>query len=146
MLTTATPGAQALSIVSSAASPSKAAPYPTDVGTATTGADTSPATTLGRRAVHSRHHDDDAGRSQQLQPAQDPVQPGHADVDDQLGVAAQVLRREQRLPRDRQVRGTGAQHEDAAPDRLRHSGRPGHQSGHLVDGGVGQDLAQHRHL
>ena len=47
MFTTATPGAQEFSIARSAASPSKAAPYPTDVGTATTGADTNPATTLG---------------------------------------------------------------------------------------------------
>src|SRR5450756_870155 len=48
MFTTATPGAQALSIVRSAATPSNAAPYPTEVGTATTGADTRPATTPGR--------------------------------------------------------------------------------------------------
>src|SRR5665647_1814539 len=48
MFTTATPGAQALSIVRSAATPPNAAPYPTEVGTATTGADTRPATTPGR--------------------------------------------------------------------------------------------------
>src|SRR5690625_2697709 len=47
ILTTATPGAQALSIDSSGARPPNAAPYPTDVGTATTGALTRPATTLG---------------------------------------------------------------------------------------------------
>src|SRR4051794_25026185 len=47
MLTMATPGAQALSIVSSGAKPPNAAPYPTDVGTAITGAATRPATTPG---------------------------------------------------------------------------------------------------
>ena len=39
MFTTATPGAHALSMASNAASPPKDAPYPTEVGTATTGAD-----------------------------------------------------------------------------------------------------------
>src|SRR6266566_3771978 len=48
MLTTATPGAQEFIMPRSAAIPSKLAPYPTDVGTAITGASTRPATTLGR--------------------------------------------------------------------------------------------------
>lgn len=47
MLTTETPGAQAFSIVSNGATPDMAAPYPTLVGTATTGHLTSPATTPG---------------------------------------------------------------------------------------------------
>src|ERR1043166_2666742 len=47
MLTTVTPAAQLLSIVSSAASPPNDAPYPTLVGTAITGARTNPPTTDG---------------------------------------------------------------------------------------------------
>src|SRR6476619_4817096 len=47
MLTTPTPGAQAFNMVNSAAMPPKAAPYPTEVGTAITGAETNPATTPG---------------------------------------------------------------------------------------------------
>ena len=46
MFTTVTPEAQLVSIPSSAARPWKAAPYPTDVGTAMMGASTSPPTTL----------------------------------------------------------------------------------------------------
>ncbi len=84
--------------------------------------------------------------AEQLQPAEDPVQPGHPDVDDQLGVAAEVPGGEQRLPRDRQVGRPGAEDEDAAPGRLRGCGRPGDQPGHLVDRRVGQHLAQHRDL
>src|SRR5699024_1321134 len=48
MLTTPTPGAQLLSMVSRGAMPPAPAPYPTEVGTATTGQDTRPPTTLGR--------------------------------------------------------------------------------------------------
>jgi hypothetical protein len=47
MLTTVTPAAQELSIPSSAARPPNEAPYPTLVGTAITGAETNPPTTLG---------------------------------------------------------------------------------------------------
>ena len=47
MLTTVTPGAQELSIASSAASPPNEAPYPTLVGTATIGTPVSPPTTDG---------------------------------------------------------------------------------------------------
>src|SRR6185436_14327153 len=47
MFTTVTPGAQELSIPSSAATPPNDAPYPTLVGTATSGTPTSPPTTLG---------------------------------------------------------------------------------------------------
>src|SRR5659263_114545 len=48
MLTSAAPGAHALSMVSRGARPPNAAPYPTEVGTAITGAETRPATTPGR--------------------------------------------------------------------------------------------------
>src|SRR5439155_458771 len=48
MFTTVIPDAQEFSIPSSAAIPPKDAPYPTLVGTAMTGTDTSPPTTLGR--------------------------------------------------------------------------------------------------
>ena len=48
MFTTATLGEQLFIIPRSAARPRKLAPYPTLVGTAITGALTSPATTLGR--------------------------------------------------------------------------------------------------
>jgi hypothetical protein len=47
MFTTATPGAHEASMVSKADSPSKEAPYPTLVGTATIGEEMSPATTDG---------------------------------------------------------------------------------------------------
>src|SRR3954451_15578931 len=47
MFTTLTPGAQEFSIPSRAASPPKEAPYPTLVGTATSGMPTRPPTTLG---------------------------------------------------------------------------------------------------
>src|SRR6186713_2318834 len=47
MLTTVTPEAQLLSAASNAATPPKLAPYPTLVGTAMTGVDTSPPTTDG---------------------------------------------------------------------------------------------------
>lgn len=46
MFTTLTFDAQLLSMLNSAAIPPKLAPYPTDVGTAITGAPTSPPTTL----------------------------------------------------------------------------------------------------
>ncbi len=46
MLTTVTPEAQELSIVSIGATPSKLTPYPMLVGTPITGAETRPATTL----------------------------------------------------------------------------------------------------
>ena len=48
MFTTETPVAQLFSMPRSAARPLKLAPYPTDVGTATTGHETRPATTLAR--------------------------------------------------------------------------------------------------
>src|SRR5699024_148575 len=48
MLTTPMPGAQAESMVDSAARPPSATPYPTEVGRATTGALICPATTVGR--------------------------------------------------------------------------------------------------
>src|SRR5882724_7480992 len=48
MLTTAIPGAQAFSIVIKAAVPPKPVPYPTLVGTAITGAATSPPTSVGK--------------------------------------------------------------------------------------------------
>src|SRR6202035_2404581 len=48
MLTTVTPGEQVCSIASSAASPLPPAPYPVDVGTATTGTATSPPTRVGK--------------------------------------------------------------------------------------------------
>src|SRR6476646_1714865 len=47
MLTTVTPGAQELSMASSAATPPRDAPYPTLVGTATSGTPVSPPTTDG---------------------------------------------------------------------------------------------------
>ena len=47
MFTTPIPGAQLFSIASSGARPSKFAPYPTLVGTATMGVSTSPLTTEG---------------------------------------------------------------------------------------------------
>ena len=50
MLTVTTPGEQAVSEDSSAASPSKLAPYPTDVGIETTGRDNRPASTDGSAA------------------------------------------------------------------------------------------------
>ena len=48
MFTTVTPEAQLFSMARSAASPLKLAPYPTLVGTAITGLETMPPTTLGR--------------------------------------------------------------------------------------------------
>ena len=128
MLTTATPGAQLLSIVSRGASPSNDAPYPVDVGTATTGAATSPATTLGQRPVHPGHHDDHPRRAQHVQPAQHPVQPGHPDVHDQVGGAAEVPGGEQGLAGDRVVGGAGGDHDDPAADGVRRVGRPGQQA------------------
>jgi hypothetical protein len=47
MFTTVTPDAQEFSMAKSAVTPPKLAPYPTLVGTATTGRSTSPLTTLG---------------------------------------------------------------------------------------------------
>ena len=83
MLTTATPGAHAFNIASSAANPPNDAPYPTDVGSATTGDEMRPATTLGEGAVHAGRNDHHAGSPEQIEVPQDPVQPGDPDVNDQ---------------------------------------------------------------
>ena len=143
MFTTATPGVQLLSIVSSGARPSNAAPYPVDVGTATTGAATSPATTRGECPVHARHHDDHPGRAEHVEPAQQSVQAGDTDVHDQVGGAAEVPGGEQRLPRDGLVGRACGHDEDLATHRVRRVGGPRQQPAGYVMKGVGQ-LAEDR--
>src|SRR6516164_1215561 len=67
--TTVTPGAQLASAAFSATAPPAATPYPTEVGTAITGASTRPPTTLNKApsipatAITTRQHDNSSRRS-----------------------------------------------------------------------------------
>lgn len=80
ILTTPTPGAHPLNIPSNAASPPKLAPYPTEVGTATIGAATSPATALGKSAFHPRDHNQNSCLTQRLQMGQQSVNARHTHI------------------------------------------------------------------
>ena len=86
--------AQELSIASRAATPPKLAPYPTLVGTAMTGAVTSPPMTLGERAFHAGDDDDHARRGEPVALRQEPVQAGDADVVQPVHVVAHDLGRD----------------------------------------------------
>ena len=136
-----TPGAQELSIASRAASPPNEAPYPTLVGTATSGTPVSPPTTRRQRALHAGDHDQAVGR-------REPV------ADRRAAGAARRRRRprsastpapctadgERRLGRDRRVGGAGADHRDRARAARERAER--HGAGDLVDDGLGQRRAR----
>ena len=103
MFTTATPGAQELSIVSKGAIPSNAAPYPTDVGTAITGRGDEPGHQPWQCAVHSGDDDDDPGGPELVEPAQDALQPGDTDIDHQVSRPAEIARGQLGLSGNSQV-------------------------------------------
>ena len=141
MLTTVTPGAQELSIASSAASPPNEAPYPTLVGTATIGTPVSPPTTDGSAPSMPATTTRQSAASSRSWTAEQPVQPGHSDVLDELYRRAVHPDRQRGLGRDRRVTGAGRDHGDRAP-RLRERTER-HRPGHRVDVGLGQ---RRRHL
>ena len=70
------------------------------------------------------------------------MQPGHPDVHDQFGGAAEVPGGEQGLAGDGMVGGAGGDHDDPAADGLRRVGRPGQQPAVGVVRGVGK-LREH---
>ena len=78
------------------------------VGTAITGASTSPPTTEGQGPLHSRHDDDHAASADLLRPVEQAVQPGHAHVVEAVDGGAEERRRHGRFLRHRQVGGSGA--------------------------------------
>ena len=82
MLTTVTPGAQELSIASRAASPPNEAPYPTLVGTATSGTPTRPPTTEGSAPSMPATTIRQSACVELVAHGEQPVQPGDADVVD----------------------------------------------------------------
>ncbi len=88
MLTTVTPGAQELSIASRAASPPKEAPYPTLVGTATIGTPVSPPTTDGSAPSMPATTIRQSACASRSRTAEQPVQPGDADVVDPVDAGA----------------------------------------------------------
>jgi len=95
----------------------------------------------GQRAVHPGDHDDDPGRPQLVQPGQDAMQPGDADIGDQIGGPAEVNRGQLRLPCDSEVGGTGRDHQDPSAVRRRRLGRPGQYARVFVVAGIRQDTA-----
>ena len=142
MLTTVTPGAQELSIASSAASPPNEAPYPTLVGTATIGTPVSPPTTDGSAPSMPATTTRQSAASSRSRTAEQPVQPGHADVLDQVD-------RRRRAPATVSAASaaTGASRGAGRDDghraaRLRQRAQR-HRPGDRVDVGLGQ---RRRHL
>ena len=125
IFTTETPLAQLLSIPSSAASPPKLAPYPTLVGTAMTGTSTRPPTTLGQRALHAGHDDDDPRGGEAGMLGQEPVEAGDADVVEPVDGVAHRLGTDGRFLGDGQVGGPGGRNEGPSPSL----GRAGQPSG-----------------
>ena len=97
----------------------------------------------GERSVHPGDDDHHPGRPQEVEAGEHPVQPGHADVDDELGGPPEVAGGEHRLARDRQVGRARADDHDPSSGRVRRAGRPDHQPRHVVHRSVGQHLAQH---
>ncbi len=142
MFTTETPGAQEFSIANNAATPPNDAPYPTEVGSAITGADTRPATTLGNAPSIPAATTITLRLPQQLQVPEDPVQPGHAHVDDQLCRPTQIPGGEERLPCHREVRRPGTDDHHQPTGRCRPLRRPGQQRRTAVVEGVRQFHAE----
>ena len=114
MFTTVRPLAQLLSMPSNGARPLKFAPYPTLVGTAMTGLDTNPATTLGSAPSMPATTMITFARWMALQTPKQPVHAGHAHVGDSLHAIAHDLGGDGGLLGDRQVAGAGADHGDGA--------------------------------
>ncbi|GGB76820.1 hypothetical protein N798_02290 [Knoellia flava TL1] len=79
----------------------------------------------GKGAVHARDDDDGPRGTQLVQPAEDAVQPGDPDVDDEVGAASEVAGDEQGLTRDGQVRGAGGDDEDGRSTSQRRAAVPG---------------------
>ena len=106
MFTTVTPGAHEFSMARRAATPPNEAPYPTLVGTATSGTPVRPPTT-----DHEGLLDLDAGT---VAHGEQPVQAGHAHVVDPVDRGAVHAHRQRGLGRDGGVGGAGADDRDGA--------------------------------
>ena len=92
-----------------------------------------------QRSLHARHHDQHAGRAQHVERGEQAVQPGDADVAEQLDRVAEASRHQRRFRRDGQVGRARAHHGDrAAADDL-HLLAPVHQDAReLVVAAAGQ--------
>ena len=120
MPTTVTPAAHDESMASSAVTPSSDAPYPTLVGTATTGAGGQPADDRGQGSLHAGHDDHDVGVGHDVDLGEQPVEAGHADVGEPPGRVAEGAEGRGALVGHGEVRGAGADHDDrAGPGRRR---------------------------
>ena len=86
--TTVTPLAHDACIASRAVTPSSPAPYPTDVGTATTGHDRETTDHAGECALHAGDDDDRVGGGDSIEVGEQPVQPGDPDVVESVGLDA----------------------------------------------------------
>ena len=67
------------------------------------------------------------------------MQPGNADIGDQIGGTAEVDSGQLCLPRDPEVGGTGRDHQDPPAARSRGLGRPGQHARVFVVAGIRQD-------
>ena len=93
------------------------------VGTAMTGTDTRPATTLGKRAFHPGDDDDDARRGEPVALAEQPMESGDADVVDAFDGVAHELGRKRRFFGDRLIGCAGRRDDNRAlAGRRRRSG------------------------
>ena len=130
MFTTVTPGAHEFSIPSSAATPPNEAPYPTDVGTATSGTPTSPPTTLGSAPSIPATTIRQSAASSRSRTAMIRCSPATPDVRDQIDPGPEHPSRRRSLSRHRSIRRTGRHDSDSPAQHGRRRrapqyGRPG---------------------
>ena len=139
IFTTDTPEAQLLSMHRRAARPPKLAPYPTLVGTAITGQDTSPPTTLAKRPFHAGHDNRHGGFEQLITDPKQPVNTGHAHIVEPVCPVAKHFGGNRGFLRYRQIRGSGANHGDI-PLFFNRPGFDHDNPGHAVVFTVGDDF------
>ena len=129
--TTVTPLAHEACIASSAVIPSRLAPYPTLVGTATTGPLVSPPITLASAPSIPATTTTASAAVIAVDVGQQAMQPGDADVGQPVGLEAVCPQRQHALVDDRSVAGAGAgdQHVGSATGRWP---APQHCAGRLL--------------
>ena len=124
MPTTVTPEAQLAVIANSAVTPSRPDPYPTLVGTATTGEPVSPPTTLASAPFHAGHDHHGRGLLQGCDVTEDPVDAGHPGIVDAPGDHSVRFQDDRALLGHGQIGGAGGDdHDGVAIDRWSQTGR-----------------------
>ena len=133
-------------MASKAASPSNAAPYPTDVGTATTGALINPATTLGSAPSMPATTTTTAARRSNSRRSRIRCSPATPTSTTVSVASTEIGGGQGCFAGDRQVGGAGGGDDHQPAGWSGRGGRPGQQSRRLVVVGIGQLVQDRRRV